>query len=148
VSISRSDTTSMILEMSNTSVGYHNRYYNVIPLSGGWHHPSSTKLGVLVSFKMTLGKPTLLKQSSVSVLWHQRDRYYQRKYQWRSRWHYEDRYCLNKVQCWFLWHQDTKVSVTFKMTLWRPTLFKQSAVLVSVTSTTPTLVVLKPMSVG
>jgi hypothetical protein len=42
----------------------------------------------------------------------------------------------------------TKVSVSFKMILPRLTLFKQSAMLISVTSTTPTLIVLKSVSVG
>jgi hypothetical protein len=72
-----------------------------------------------MSFKMMLGKPTLLKQSLVSVSVA------------------SSRPTLS-----------TKLSVSFKMTLSRPTLFKQSAVSVSVSSTTPTLIILKPVSVG
>jgi hypothetical protein len=72
-----------------------------------------------MSFKMMLGKLTLLKQSLVSVSVT------------------SSRPTLS-----------TKLSVSFKMTLSRPTLFKQSAMSVSMTSTTPTLIVRKPVSIG
>jgi hypothetical protein len=72
-----------------------------------------------MSFKMTLGKPTLFKQSPVSI-------------------------SVTSMRLTL----STKVSISFKMTLSRPTLFKQNAMLISVPSTTPTLIVLKPLSVG
>jgi hypothetical protein len=77
------------------------------------------KIGVPLSFKMTLEKLTLLKQCPVSVNVTSR------------------RPTLS-----------TKVSILFKMTLSIPTLFKKSAVSFFVTSTTPTLIVLKPVSIG
>jgi hypothetical protein len=72
-----------------------------------------------MSFKVTLGKPTLFKQSPMSLS------------------ETSTRPTLS-----------TKVSASFKITLSKPTLFKQSAVSVSVTSTTSTLIVLKLVSVG
>jgi hypothetical protein len=80
---------------------------------------SDTETRVPMSFKMTLEKPTLLKQSPVSVF-------------------------VTSMRPTL----SAKVSVSFKMTLSRLTLFKQSAVSVSVTSITPTLIVLKPVPIG
>jgi hypothetical protein len=76
-------------------------------------------MGVSRSFKVTLGKPTLLKQNPVSV-------------------------SVTSTRSTL----SMNVSVSFKMSLSRLALFKQSAVSVFVTSTTLTLIVLKLVSVG